>query len=169
MMLVIVKSGDENLVRRALAQVDGLELLPGVYLSWLPRERVARAIEAIKRDVIKRWEEAGRGPTLEVAAIELTDEQYRELRPLAKSAIERLATDLLREVEALLERMRSALGSGRRERLRELAAQYRRLARRYEWLANASLALGIEPTVMGRLREKWKEASLEAGRVLRGR
>ena len=63
----MVKSDDEGMARRAAGGIEALELLPGVYLSWSPREKVERAVEAVKRAVVERWEESGEGPTLEVA------------------------------------------------------------------------------------------------------
>ncbi|ACB39980.1 hypothetical protein [Pyrobaculum neutrophilum] len=160
MILLIVKTDSGEVAKRLARAVEGLELAPGLYLTWAPREKVARAVNAAKREAVRRWEEEGSGPQLEVAALELTEEQYRELRPLARGVIERAAEALLEEMERLLERLRSPGG-------RDLSGWYRDLARRYERLVNASIALDIEPTALGRLRDRWKEVALEAGRRLR--
>ncbi|AET32511.1 hypothetical protein [Pyrobaculum ferrireducens] len=160
MLLVVVKSDSEEVVKRARRAVGGLELLPGLYLTWTPRERLAKAVEALKREIIKRWDAEGRGPTLEVAVLPLTEEQYRELRPMARAVIEEAAESLLAEMDRLLEAMRSGKRRGE-----GLLGWYRDVASRYQKLVDASVALDIEPTVMGRLREKWKEVSLEAGRL----
>jgi len=138
-----------------------LELLPGVYLSWSPKEKAVRAVEAVKRAVVERWEESGEGPRLEVAVIELDERQYRALRPLARALVEKMGSAMLEEMERLLQRMRSGKTS------RDLTGWYRDLARRYERLLNACMALDLEPTIVARLKEKWKEVTLEAGRALK--
>jgi len=137
--------------------VNGLELLEGVFLVWAPRDKVAKAVDTVKKNVIKKWEEEGRGPMFEVAVIELTDTQYKEVRPLAKAVVEKMAQALLEEMERLHEKMRSGD--------RKVLGWYRDVAARYQRLVDISLALDIEPTIMGRLRDKWKEVSLEAGRL----
>jgi len=137
--------------------VNGLELLEGVFLVWAPRDKVAKAVDTVKKNVIKKWEEEGRGPMFEVAVIELTDTQYKEVRPLAKAVVEKMAEALLEEMERLHEKMRSGD--------RKVLGWYRDVAARYQRLVDISLALDIEPTIMGRLRDKWKEVSLEAGRL----
>ncbi len=161
MLLVIVKSDDVEVVKRVGRQLDALELLPGVFLSWSPREKAERAVDAVKRGVVRRWEEAGEGPALEVAVLELTEDQFKAVRPLARAVIERVGSALLEEMGRLLEKMRSG------KTTRDLTGWYRDLARRYERLVNASIALDVEPTIMGKLRERWKEVTLEAGRALR--
>ena len=138
-----------------------MELLPGVYLSWSPKEKAVRAVEAVKRAVVERWEESGEGPTLEVAVIELDERQYKALRPLARALVEKMGSAMLEEMERLLQRMRSGKTS------RDLTGWYRDLARRYERLLNACMALDLEPTIVARLKEKWKEVTLEAGRALK--
>jgi len=155
--LVLVKSDSRELVKRLGRMVDGLELLEGVFLVWAPRDKVAKAVDAVKRNVIRRWEEEGRGPVFEVAVVELGEVQYKEVRPLAKAVVEKMAEALLEEMERLHEKMRSGD--------RKVLGWYRDVAARYQRLVDISLALDIEPTIMGRLRDKWKEVSLEAGRL----
>ena len=157
MFLVLIKSDSRELVKRLGRMVDGLELLEGVFLVWAPRDKVAKAVDAVKRNVIRRWEEEGRGPMFEVAVVELGEAQYKEVRPLAKAVVEKLAEALLEEMERLHEKMRSGD--------RKVLGWYRDVAARYQRLVDISLALDIEPTIMGRLRDKWKEVSLEAGRL----
>lgn len=141
--------------------IEALELLPGVYLSWSPKERAEKVVESVKRAVVDRWEESGEGPTLEVAVIELDETQYRALRPLARALVEKMGSAMLEEMERLLQRMRSGKTS------RDLTGWYRDLARRYERLLNACMALDLEPTIVARLKEKWKEVTLEAGRLFK--
>ena len=157
MFLVLVKSDSRELVKRLGRMVDGLELLEGVFLVWAPRDKVAKAVDAVKRNVIRRWEEEGRGPMFEVAVVELGEAQYKEVRPLAKAVVEKTAEALLEEMERLHEKMRSGD--------RKVLGWYRDVAARYQRLVDISLALDIEPSIMGRLRDKWKEVSLEAGRL----
>jgi hypothetical protein len=160
-LLILVKSDDEGVVKRVARGIEALELLPGVYLSWSPKERAEKVVESVKRAVVDRWEESGEGPTLEVAVIELDETQYRALRPLARALVEKMGSAMLEEMERLLQRMRSGKTS------RDLTGWYRDLARRYERLLNACMALDLEPTIVARLKEKWKEVTLEAGRLFK--
>jgi hypothetical protein len=160
-LLILVKSDDEGVVKRVARGIEVLELLPGVYLSWSPKERAEKVVESVKRAVVDRWEESGEGPTLEVAVLELDERQYKALRPMALTIVERMGSAMLEEMERLLQRMRSGKTS------RDLTGWYRDLARRYERLLNACMALDLEPTIVARLKEKWKEVTLEAGRLLK--
>jgi hypothetical protein len=160
-LLILVKSDDEGVVKRVARGIEVLELLPGVYLSWSPKERAEKVVESVKRAVVDRWEESGEGPTLEVAVLELDERQYKALRPMALTIVEKMGSAMLEEMERLLQRMRSGKTS------RDLTGWYRDLARRYERLLNACMALDLEPTIVAKLKEKWKEVTLEAGRVLK--
>jgi aspartyl/asparaginyl-tRNA synthetase len=75
--------------------------------------------------------------------------------------VEKMGSAMLEEMERLLQRMRSGKTS------RDLTGWYRDLARRYELLLNACMALGLEPTIVARLKEKWKEVTIEAGRLFK--
>jgi hypothetical protein len=160
-LLILVKSDDEGVVKRVARGIEVLELLPGVYLSWSPKERAEKVVESVKRAVVDRWEELGEGPTLEVAVLELDERQYKALRPMALTIVEKMGSAMLEEMERLLQRMRSSKTS------RDLTGWYRDLARRYERLLNACMALDLEPTIVAKLKEKWKEVTLEAGRLLK--
>lgn len=141
--------------------IEVLELLPGVYLSWSPKERAEKVVESVKRAVVDRWEELGEGPTLEVAVLELDERQYKALRPMALTIVEKMGSAMLEEMERLLKQMRSSKTTC------DLTGWYRDLARRYERLLNACMALDLEPTIVAELKEKWKEVTLEAGRLLK--
>jgi hypothetical protein len=158
-LLILVKSDDEGVVKRVARGIEALELLPGVYLSWSPKEKAEKVVEAVKRAVVDRWEESGEGPTLEVAVLELDERQHKALRPMALTIVEKMGSAILEEMERLLQRMRSSKAT------RDLTGWYRDLARRYERLLNACMALDLEPTIVARLKEKWKEVTLEAGRL----
>jgi hypothetical protein len=160
-LLILVKSDDEGVVKRVARGIEALELLPGVYLSWSPKERAEKVVEAVKRAVVEKWEELGEGPTLEVAVLELDERQYKALRPMALTIVEKIGSAMLEEMERLLQQMRSSKAS------RDLTGWYRDLARRYERLLNACLALDLEPTIIAKLKEKWKEVTIEAGRLLK--
>jgi len=160
-LLILVKSDDEGVARRAGRGIEALELLPGVYLSWSPKEKAVRAVEAVKRAVVERWERSGEGPTLEVAVLELDERQYKVLRPMALTIVEKIGSAMLEEMERLLKQMRSSKTS------RDLTGWCRDLARRYERLLNACMALDLEPTIVARLKEKWKEVTIEAGRLFK--
>jgi hypothetical protein len=160
-LLILVKSDDEGVVKRVARGIEVLELLPGVYLSWSPKERAEKVVESVKRAVVDRWEESGEGPTLEVAVLELDERQYKALRPMALTIVEKMGSAMLEEMERLLQRMRSGKTS------RDLTGWYRDLARRYERLLNACMALDLEPTIVAKLKEKWKEVTIEAGRLLK--
>jgi hypothetical protein len=160
-LLILVKSDDEGVVKRVARGIEALELLPGVYLSWSPKERAEKVVEAVKRAVVEKWEELGEGPTLEVAVLELDERQYKALRPMALTIVEKIGLAMLEEMERLLQQMRSSKAS------RDLTGWYRDLARRYERLLNACLALDLEPTIIAKLKEKWKEVTIEAGRLLK--
>jgi hypothetical protein len=143
-LLILVKSDDEGVVKRVARGIEALELLPGVYLSWSPKERAEKVVESVKRAVVEKWEELGEGPTLEVAVLELDERQYKALRPMALTIVEKIGSAMLEEME-----------------------RYRDLARRYERLLNACMALDLEPTIIAKLKEKWKEVTIEAGRLLK--
>ena len=157
----MVKSDDEGVVKRVARGIEALELLPGVYLSWSPKEKAVRAVEAVKRAVVERWERSGEGPTLEVAVLELDERQYKVLRPMALTIVEKIGSAMLEEMERLLKQIRSGKTS------RDLTGWYRDLAMRYERLLNACMALDLEPTIVARLKEKWKEVTIEAGRLFK--
>jgi hypothetical protein len=155
-LLILVKSDDEGMVKRVARGIEALELLPGVYLSWSPKERAEKVVEAVKRAVVEKWEELGEGPTLE-----LDERQYKALRPMALTIVEKIGSAMLEEMERLLQQMRSS------KTTRDLTGWYRDLARRYERLLNACMALDLEPTIIAKLKEKWKEVTIEAGRLLK--
>jgi hypothetical protein len=160
-LLILVKSDDEGVVKRVARGIEALELLPGVYLSWSPKEKAEKVVESVKRAVVEKWEELGEGPTLEVAVLELDERQYKALRPMALTIVEKIGSAMLEEMERLLQQMRSS------KTTRDLRGWYRDLARRYERLLNACMALDLEPTIVAKLKEKWKEVTLEAGRLLK--
>jgi hypothetical protein len=160
-LLILVKSDDEGVVKRVARGIEALELLPGVYLSWSPKERAEKVVESVKRAVVEKWEELGEGPTLEVAVLELDERQYKALRPMALTIVEKIGSAMLEEMERLLQQMRSS------KTTRDLTGWYRDLARRYERLLNACMALDLEPTIIAKLKEKWKEVTIEAGRLLK--
>ncbi|MCX8136637.1 hypothetical protein [Pyrobaculum aerophilum] len=159
MLLIIVKTDSPEVSKRLGRMVEGLELVPGVYLTWYPKDKAARAVEAVKKNVVKQWEERGKGPVFEAALLELSEEQYKEVRPMARAVIEAVGAAMLEEMERLLVKMRSG------KQGKNLLGWYRDLANRYQKLVNAALALDIEPTIIGKLKDKWKEVSLEAGRL----
>ncbi|MEM0370546.1 MAG: hypothetical protein QXT46_04145 [Pyrobaculum sp.] len=160
MLLIIVKSDDVQYVKKLWRKLPGLEIADGVYLTWATREKVKKAVGDVKEEIIKTWDAGGRGPLFEIAVVELTEQQYNEVRHMAKSAIERQAAALTEEIDRLLQKIRSS-------RDRRLAGWYRDVARRYQRLIDASLALAVEPTAVGKLKEKWKELTLEAGRLFK--
>jgi hypothetical protein len=160
-LLILVKSDDEGVVKRVARGIEALELLPGVYLSWSPKERAEKVVVSVKRAVVEKWEELGEGPTLEVAVLELDERQYKALRPMALTIVEKIGSAMLEEMERLLKQMRSS------KTTRDLTGWYRDLARRYERLLNACMALDLEPTIIAKLKEKWKEVTIEAGRLLK--
>jgi hypothetical protein len=160
-LLILVKSDDEGVVKRVARGIEALELLPGVYLSWSPKERAEKVVESVKRAVVEKWEELGEGPTLEVAVLELDERQYKALRPMALTIVEKMGSAMLEEMERLLQQMRSS------KTTRDLTGWYRDLARRYERLLNACMALDLEPTIVAKLKEKWKEVTIEAGRLFK--
>jgi hypothetical protein len=160
-LLILVKSDDEGVVKRVARGIEALELLPGVYLSWSPKERAEKVVESVKRAVVEKWEELGEGPTLEVAVLELDERQYKALRPMALTIVEKIGSAMLEEMERLLQQMRSS------KTTRDLTGWYRDLARRYERLLNACMALDLEPTIVAKLKEKWKEVTIEAGRLFK--
>lgn len=160
MILIIAKSDDGQLLKKLSRSIPSLELAEGVYLTWAPKEKVAKTVDQLKGLAIKTWEERGRGPLFEAAVLELTEDQFRQLRNMAKTVIEKAAEAMSEEVDRLIKRLRSAGGEG-------AAGWYRDLARRYQKLLDACISLGVEPTAVGRLKEKWKEATIEAGRALK--
>ncbi|MFN7105883.1 MAG: hypothetical protein ACK4M3_04805, partial [Pyrobaculum sp.] len=106
MYLVIIKSQKE-IYKKLGRRIEALELSPGVYLSWSPREKIEKALEATKRELTREWEERGEGPFFEAAVIELTEGQATSLKTLSRAVIESLAEAMLVEMERLHTRLRS--------------------------------------------------------------
>ncbi|MFN3803475.1 MAG: hypothetical protein ACK4SY_00255 [Pyrobaculum sp.] len=156
MYLVIIKSQKE-IYKRLGRRIEALELLPGVYLTWSPREKIEKAVETTKRELTREWEEKGEGPFFDTAIIELTEGQTKSLKTLSRAVIESLAEAMLVEMERLHTRLRS--------RDKKAVGWYRDLARRYKKLIDTSFVLDIYPSILDKLKEKWMEISLEAGRL----
>ncbi len=153
MYLLIIKS-EKEIYKKLVRKIEVLELLPGVYLTWSTREKITKTIEVIKKELVREWEERGVGPSLEVAVIELTEAQYKSIRPLARRVIETTAESLLSEMNRLHEKSKRENVSG----------WFRDLANRYVKLTNAAFVLDIHPAVLDKLKEKWKELTLEVGK-----
>lgn len=157
MYLLIIKS-EKRIYEKLVRKINMLELLPGLCLTWSPREKITKTVEAIKRELIKEWEEKGVGPPLEIAVIELTETQYKSIRQLAKYVVETTAESLLNEMDRFQERIKSRKGQN-------LSGWFRDLANRYKKLVDTTFVLDIHPTILDKLKEKWRELTLEVGRV----
>lgn len=156
MILVLVHSNDEDVMSEALRGFPNVELGRGVAVTWEPREVVERALEKVKRELLRRWEAEGSGPVFEYAAIPLSEEQYNALRHMARRALDEKAAALARELRRLAAEMRRGGG-----RSRELKAKFGRLAKSTAQINEAAAKLGLYTSAVADLQEAFKEANAE--------
>ncbi|MFB6490796.1 MAG: hypothetical protein TU35_006075 [Thermoproteus sp. AZ2] len=160
MELVIVYSSDEEIPRRLFAAFPCVELGPGLAVTWEPEDRARRLVERAKEEAIRRWEDEGEGPRLELAVIPLTEEQYNAIRHIVRRALDESAERLAAELRRLAADIRRRKGSPK-----ELKSRFRRLAERAGKLMDAAARLGVEPSAVADLHEAFKEANSEVQKL----
>ncbi|MEL9991190.1 MAG: hypothetical protein QXP98_08640 [Thermoproteus sp.] len=156
MILILLYSNDEQVVGRALRGISHVAIAQGVAVTWEPEEKVTRALERVKEELLERWEAEGSGPVFEYAVIKLTEEQYNALRHMARRALDDSATRLTAELKKLAADMRRGRG-----RASELKARFRRLAAETTRLNETASKLGLYTSALSELQEAFKEASAE--------
>ncbi len=156
MILVLVRSDDEDVASSALRGFPHVGLGRGIAVTWEPREVVERALERAKRELLRRWEAEGSGPVFEYAVLPLSEEQYNSLRPMVKRALDEGAAALAKELRRLAVEMRRG---GRRAR--ELKAKFGKLAKLTAQINEAAAKLGIYSSAIADLQEAFKEANAE--------
>lgn len=149
-------SNDEQVVGRALRGISHVAVARGVAVTWEPEEKIIKALEKVKDELLERWEAEGSGPVFEYAVIKLTEEQYNALRHMARRALDDSAARLAAELRRLAADMRRGRG-----RASELKARFRRLAADVNRLNEASSRLGLYTSAVGELQEAFREASAE--------
>ncbi|MCG2885335.1 MAG: hypothetical protein L7H03_02440 [Vulcanisaeta sp.] len=126
-LVIIYASNDEvkELANRKLGDV-GLEITSGVMITWHARQDLEGRIMSIKDELVKIMEGGFEGE-FAYAIVELTDEQFRAVRPLVVRRLEVEDKRLLTYGENLLKRMRSRLNNRVRREYGRFDRQYRRL------------------------------------------
>ncbi|GAB6947535.1 hypothetical protein JCM16161A_16650 [Vulcanisaeta sp. JCM 16161] len=132
MLVLTYASSDEvqGLVSRHLAD-SGLMILPNVVISWLPRQDLERRLLGIKEELIDVMERGFEGE-FAYAVIELTDEQFKAIRPMIVRKLESDSQRLISWGESLLRRIRSQRIEGVKREFLRFDREYRRLVSMHE-------------------------------------
>lgn len=131
-LVLIYGSNDEvqGLVNKHLID-SGFSVLPNVIVSWLPQQELERKLLNIKEELIDIMERGFEGE-FAYAVIELTDEQFKAVRPMIVRRLEVDCQRLISWGEALLRRIRSQRIEGIKKELLRFEREYRRLVSIHE-------------------------------------
>ncbi|ADN50179.1 hypothetical protein [Vulcanisaeta distributa] len=153
-LIIMYVSSDEvqGLVSRHLAN-SGLSILPNVVISWLPRQDLERRLLSIKEELIDIMERGFEGE-FAYAIIELTDEQFKAIRPMIVRRLESDSQRLISWGEALLKRIRSQKVERVKRELLRFDREYRRLVSMHE-------VFDVRHELLNKLMELARELRIE--------
>ncbi len=159
-LILIHASNDEvgDLVNRHLMDL-GLSILPGVFISWQPRQKIEERLVSTKEELIDMIERGFRGE-FAYAIIELNNEQFKAIRPLIASRLEDEDQRMISWGEALLRRIRSP----HRERVKR---EYSSFNKRYKWLITMHELFDIKHELLNRVLELTMELRIKYERNLK--
>ncbi|BDR92172.1 hypothetical protein [Vulcanisaeta souniana] len=153
-LVLIHTDNDEvkDLVSKHLRDL-GFSILPDVFISWQPRQKIEERLVIAKEELIDMIERGFKGE-LAYAIIELNDEQFRAIRPLIARRLEDEDQRMISWGEALLRRIRS---SHREKSKRE----YSSFNRRYKWLITMHELFDVKHELLKRVLELARELRIE--------
>ena len=156
-LILTYVSNDElqGLVNRHLTGL-GLSILPNVVISWLSKQEVERRLLSVKEKMIDIIERGFEGE-FAYAIIELTDEQFRVIRPLVVRRLESDSQRLISWGEALLRRIRSQRG----EKIRR---EFSRFDREYRQLVSMHNVFDVNSELLNKVMELARELRVEYDR-----
>ena len=159
-LVLIHASNDEveDLVNKHLMDL-GLSILPSVFISWQPRQKIEERLVRTKGELIDMIERGFRGE-LAYAIIELNDEQFKAIRPLIARRLEDEDQRMISWGEALLRRIRST----HREKAKR---EYSSFNKRYKWLITMHELFDIKHELLKRVLELARELRIEYERNLK--
>ena len=153
-LVLTYASSDEvqELVSRHLAG-SGLLILPNVVISWLPRQDLERRMLNIKEELIEVMERGFEGE-FAYAIIELTDEQFKAVRPMIVRKLESDSQRLISWGEALLKRIRS-------QRVERVKREFLRFDREYRQLVSMHEIFDVKHELLNKVMELARELRIE--------
>jgi hypothetical protein len=149
-LVLINVRAEEDLTRRIMARLRGLEglvLIPGVIITWRPRDNIESHMSRLK-DYILGLMRRGSAVEFTYAILTLTGDQFNQVRPMVLRRLEHECTRMIRRGEVLLRKLRS--GSGSRDEL----SRYRRDLER---LVRIHGGLGVDSEGLRKLMELYRE------------
>jgi len=148
-LLILVRYRGE--VARRLRVLEGLVIMPGVILTWRPRDDVEAIMSRIKDDAV-RLMEGGARVEFSYAIINLSPDQLNQLKPMIRRRLEEECTRMLRRGESLLRRLKS----GRNIDLRRYSEDFERIVKIHR-------VLGVEHSEFRKLVEFYRELRIRYG------
>ncbi|NPB01261.1 MAG: hypothetical protein GXO10_07790 [Crenarchaeota archaeon] len=109
----------------------GLRITRGVIITWRSREEIEKRMLKVKDVIIRRLEEGFEGIEFLYSIIELSEDQYKNVRNLVIKKLEILCTSLINKVEKLVEDVKSCKGREVRKYrkvLQEIEESFRKIA-----------------------------------------
>ncbi len=146
-----------------LVEELGLRITTGVIVSWRAREELEKRLDRLKDYIIDKLERGIEGIELVYSVVELSDEQYKSIRPLVVKKLEVLCNALARRVESLLSRVKSCQGREVRRYRREL----QEIEESFKKVAEFHKVFDVRHSVFERLKRSMEELRAEFYRRLR--
>ncbi|NPA23200.1 MAG: hypothetical protein GXO23_02760 [Crenarchaeota archaeon] len=124
---------EDEILEEVERQIDdiGLRITRGVLVTWRGREEIERRVLRVKDTIIRRLEEGFEGVEFLYSIIELSEEQYKNIRNLIAKKLEILCNSLIGKIEKLLENVKSCKGREvrrYRKNLQEIEESFKKIA-----------------------------------------
>lgn len=132
-LIIMYVDSEETLeiIRRGLGDI-GLYLLPTVIITWKERGEIERRLSKAKANLMDMLNKGYRGE-FSYAVIELTEDQYRNVRQLVVLRLMKEVEALLSRGEALLRRVKSTKHVGKvKAEVDSFNRRYRRIVEFHE-------------------------------------